>query len=80
MQAGADALIWHSLTYNYEHYDQLVRRFWRKGRARPFFVYHVAAENTVDQAMIYAVGRKNRTQRGLLDALRAYSFRRPRRG
>ncbi len=79
MQAGADALIWHSMTYNWEHYNQLIRRFWRKGRTRPFFVYHVIAEDTVDLAMIHALRSKIRTERGLLDALRAYSFRRPRR-
>lgn len=79
-KAGADALIFHSNTFNFEHYDQLVRRFWRSGRVRPFYVHHVVAKNTVDQAMIYAINRKNKTQRGLLDALRAYSFRRPRRG
>ena len=77
MQAGADALIWASMTYNYEHYDQLVRRFWRKGRVRPFFVYHIIAEETVDLAILQAIGMKNRTQRGLLDALRSYSLRRP---
>lgn len=79
MQAGADALIWHSNTYNYEFYDQLIRRFWRQGRKRPFFVHHIIAEDTVDLAMTYAINRKSKTQGGLLDALRNYSFRRPRR-
>lgn len=79
MQRGGDALIFHSMTYNFEHYDQLIRRFWRKGRKRPFFVHHIIAEDTVDLAIIQSVNRKNRVQRGLLDALRAYSFRRPRR-
>lgn len=66
------------MTYNWEHYWQLVLRFWRKGRTRPFFVHHLIAENTVDLAMVYALNRKVKTQSGLLDALRAYSFRRPR--
>jgi hypothetical protein len=79
MQAGADALIWHSMTYNWEHYWQLVLRFWRKGRTKPFFVHHLIADSTVDLAMVYALSRKVKTQNGLLDALRAYSFRRPRR-
>jgi SNF2 family DNA or RNA helicase len=78
MQRGGDALIFHTPTYNFEHYDQLIRRFWRKGRKKPFYVHHVFAEGTVDAAALYALNRKNRTQRGLLDALRAYSLRRPR--
>jgi hypothetical protein len=78
MQRGGDALIFHSMTYNFEHYDQLIRRFWRQGRKIPFFVDHIIAGDTVDLAMVSAINRKNRTQKGLLDALRAYSFRRPR--
>lgn len=77
MQRGGDALIFHSLIYNFQHYDQLIRRFWRKGRKKPFYVYHIKMEGTIDAAMIYAINRKNKVQRGLLDALRAYSFRRP---
>jgi hypothetical protein len=52
MQRGGDALIFHSMTYNFEHYDQLIRRFWRQGRKRPFFVHHIIADDTVDQAMV----------------------------
>lgn len=80
MQRGGDALIYASLIYNFEHYDQLIRRFWRKGRKKPFYVWHIEAEDTVDAALIASIGRKNKVQRGLFDALRAYSFRRPTRG
>lgn len=79
MQRGGDALIWYSLTWNFEHYEQLIRRFWRKGRKKPFYVHHIIVENTVDEIMTMSLRRKNKTQRGLLDALRAYSLRRPRR-
>jgi SNF2 family DNA or RNA helicase len=73
MQRGGDALIFHSMIWNFEHYDQLIRRFWRQGRTRPFYVKHIVAEGTSDVAMVRALQGKNSTQRGLLDALRAYS-------
>jgi SNF2 family DNA or RNA helicase len=79
MQRGGDALIFHSLIYNFEYYDQLIRRFWRQGRKRPFYVHHIFAEHTIDSAMVSSINRKNKVQKGLLDALRQYSFRRPSR-
>jgi hypothetical protein len=78
-QRGGDALIFHSLTYNLEHYWQLIKRFWRQGRGRPFFVHHVVAEDTIDAAQIAALRSKHGTQKGLLDALREYSLKRPSR-
>jgi SNF2 family DNA or RNA helicase len=78
-QQGGDALIFHSLGYNFEHYWQLIKRFWRQERKRPFFVHHVIAENSADLATVASLRSKNSTQRGLLDALRAYSLRRPKR-
>lgn len=77
MQRGGDALIWHSLIWNFEDYDQLVRRFWRQGRTRPFYVKHVIARGTQDMVVARGLQRKNTTQRSLLDALRDYSLRRP---
>lgn len=77
-QRGGDALLWHSIIWNFEHYDQLIRRFWRQGRKKPFYVRHIVCEGTHDAAMLAALGSKNRTQRSLLDALRAHSQKRRR--
>lgn len=79
MQRGGDALIYHSMIWNFEDYDQLIRRFWRQGRTRPFYVKHIVARGTHDALVAAGLQRKNTTQRALLDALRAYSLRRPQR-
>lgn len=74
-------IIIHSLTWNYEYYDQLIRRVRRQGRRGRVHVDRVVARDTVDAAMILALGRKARTQGALLTALRAYALARPgRRG
>lgn len=78
MQAMAHALIFHSMIWNFEDYDQLIRRFYRQGRKMPFWVHHVVARGTHDMLIAGALRGKNRTQRSLLDALREYSKRRPR--
>ena len=71
------SVILHSLTYNYEHYDQLIRRVWRQGRRGRVFVDRIVARDTVDEAIVGALGSKARTQGALLAALRAYAYRRP---
>lgn len=76
MQDGnAQHVIWHSLTWNYEDYDQLIRRLRRSGnKAEVVFVHHIVAKDTVDEAKLLAMRRKKKTQGGLLDALKEYSL------
>lgn len=71
-------IVMHSLSWNWEHTEQFVRRVWRQGRRGRVFVDRIVARDTVDEAMILALRRKARTQGALLAALRAYAYRRPR--
>lgn len=77
LQEAGRAVIWYSLTWDLELYDQFVRRVWRQGQTGRVFVYRVLAEDTVDVAVLRAIRAKTKTQGALLDALRAYA--RPRR-
>ena len=78
MQDGnAQHIIWHSLTWDYELYDQLIRRLRRSGNtAERVFVHHIVAKDTVDEAKMLAMRRKKNTQNNLLDALKEYSSQR----
>ena len=78
MQDGnAQHIIWHSLTWDFELYDQLIRRLLRSGnKAEHIFVHHIVAKDTIDEAMLLALKRKKRTQSALLDALKEYSVAR----
>ena len=80
LQRTGRAVIFHSLTWNYEHYYQLLKRIRRQGQRFKTFLYLVAAADTVDEALLLALGRKAATEKALLAALRAYAFTRPRRG
>ena len=80
--SSAAHVAWYSLTWDYELYDQFVRRVYRQGnRASHVFVYHVLARDTVDEAVYRALGSKRRVQGALLDALkeRRRSAGKPRR-
>jgi SNF2 family DNA or RNA helicase len=45
---------------------------WRQGQKNRIVVHHVIARNTVDEAVMAALQRKDGTQRGLMDALKDY--------
>lgn len=74
LQGAAYHIAWHTLTYNYEHYDQLNRRLRRSGqRAKRVFVHHLVPKDTVAEAALAALRAKARTQGAFLAALRAYA-------
>lgn len=73
LQGVGAAVIWHSLTWDLENYEQFVRRIWRQGQRERVVVHHVVALGTVDEAVLDALARKDRTQRALLTALKHYT-------
>lgn len=78
LQGAGNHVIWYGLTYDYELYDQFIRRVLRQGnKHKRVFVHHIIARDTVDEAKLYAVRRKRKGQNALLDALRVYIRQRP---
>lgn len=75
LQGAGSAVIFHSLTWDLELYEQTVRRVWRQGQTRRVFVYRVVARGTVDQLVLDALRAKERTQNELLRALKTYARR-----
>lgn len=70
--SSASAVCWFSLTWDYELYDQFIRRLRRQGNdATRIFVHHILAKDTVDFAIFAALRSKQKTQDALLDALKA---------
>lgn len=78
LQGTGRALIWYALTWNLEDHDQFIKRIHRQGQTKRVFVHYLVARNTIDEAMMLALKRKTKTQRALLDALRAYYLPSPR--
>lgn len=64
---------WHSLTWDWEIYDQFVRRVRRQGsKFQRVFVHHIVAKHTVDEAQLSAVRAKGVGQAALFAALQRY--------
>ena len=72
LQGAGHAVIWYSLTWSLEVYEQFIRRLWRQGQKNHIMVHHIIAKDTVDEAIMTAVRRKDKTQQNLLNAVRDY--------
>ena len=72
LQGAGHAVIWYSLTWSLEVYEQFIRRLWRQGQKNHIMVHHIIARNTVDEAIMLAIRRKDKTQQNLLNAVRDY--------
>lgn len=73
LQGTGAAIIWHSIPWDLEIYEQFVRRVWRQGQKERVFNYHIVAKGTVDEAVMKALRSKDKTQKKLLNALRDYA-------
>ena len=71
LQAGGSTLIWFGLTWSLELYLQTNARLWRQGQtAKTVIIHRIVAEGTVDELMLKALDRKERSQNSLIDAVR----------
>jgi SNF2 family DNA or RNA helicase len=71
LQQCGNHICWFSLTWNLEHYDQMIARIWRQGsKAKRVFVHHIIAKGTIDNAILGALHSKTKVQDALLDALK----------
>ena len=72
LQQGGSTLVWFGLTWSLELYQQTNARLWRQGqRAETVVIHHIVMEGTVDEQILDALDRKDRTQESLIAAVRA---------
>lgn len=72
LQAGGSTLIWFGLTWSLELYQQTNARLWRQGqKSETVVIHHIIAENTIDERIMNALRRKDKTQSALIDAVKA---------
>lgn len=70
LQESGSHICWHSLTWDYELYDQFIRRIRRSGqKAKRVTVHHVLAAGTIDEVMLQTLKDKERGQQALFKAL-----------
>jgi len=73
LQNAGNHVVWHSLTWNFEYYDQFNRRVFRQGNQhKHVFIHRIIARDTVDEIKIQAMNNKFRGQKDLFDALNSF--------
>jgi len=72
LQETGRAIIWHSPTWDLEHYIQLIHRLWRKGQQHRVVNHRLIMSGTIEEAMYRGLGKKNRGQQSMFDALKDY--------
>jgi SNF2 family DNA or RNA helicase len=72
MHMGGDTVIFHSMVWSYDNYDQFIRRVRRAGKTRPVTLHRIIARNTVDELVMAAMTRKERTQETFFEAIKQY--------
>ena len=72
LQAGGSTLIWFGLTWSLELYQQTNARLWRQGQqAETVVIHHIITRDTIDERIMSALHRKDKTQSALIDAVKA---------
>jgi hypothetical protein len=68
--ASACNVCWFGITWDFELYDQFIRRIWRDGtKAGQVFNHLLVVKGTIDELKLAALEHKDMTQSGLLRAL-----------
>jgi SNF2 family DNA or RNA helicase len=72
LQGTGAAVIWAGLTWDLEVAEQFVRRVWRQGQKESVVQHFIVAKGTVDEVIMAALKRKDKTQQSLMDALKTH--------
>lgn len=69
LQHGSNCMVWFTLTYNREYYDQMLARLQRTGQTEIVQAYRLLVPETVDYALATSLAEKTETEDRLLSAL-----------
>jgi SNF2 family DNA or RNA helicase len=71
LQSGGSTLIWFGLTWSLELYQQTNARLYRQGQNETVVIHHIIAKDTIDEDVMLALTRKEKTQASLINAVKA---------
>ena len=72
LQSGGSTLVWFGITWSLELYQQTVARLYRQGQnSNTVVVQYIIAEGTIDERILRALKRKDKTQAELIEAVKA---------
>lgn len=72
IQKGGHILIWFSMIWSLEMYQQTNARLWRQGQTQVVTIHHIVCKDTVDKDVLKALEHKDTTQQNLIAAVKAH--------
>ena len=72
IQQGGHILIWFSLIWSLEMYQQTNARLWRQGQKETVTIHHLLTADTIDGDMLAVLKNKDKTQAALIAAVKAH--------
>lgn len=70
LQAGGHVIVWYSLPWSLELYQQANARLYRQGQTQAVVINHLIAEGTADEQVVESLKKKDTGQSALMAALR----------
>lgn len=72
LQSGGSTIVWFGMTWSLELYSQTNARLWRQGQTSDtVVVMHIITDGTIDEDILKALQRKDKTQSALIAAVKA---------
>lgn len=71
LQRGGHTIIWFTLTWSLELYEQMNARLARQGQTQSVSIYHLIAQGTIDERVLAVLQRKATAQDALMLELKA---------
>lgn len=71
LQQGGSTIIWFSLTWSLELYQQTNARLYRQGQKETVVIQHIIIKDTIDEDILKALKRKDKTQESLMASVKA---------
>ena len=71
LQDGGSMLVWFSLTWSLELYQQTNGRLYRQGQKETVRIFHLVCKGTIDEEILAALQMKDASQNRLIEAVKA---------
>ena len=70
LQSGGSTIVWFSLTWSLELYQQTNARLYRQGQKNTVVIQHIVTKDTIDEDILKALERKEMGQDALMEAVK----------
>lgn len=71
LQQGGHTLVWYTIPWSLEDYEQTIGRLYRQGQKDPVIIIHLIINNTIDEKILKAIEKKDLSQERLIEAVEA---------